>query len=371
MKELLEICGTLQRQHEGDFALATVIHVEGSAYRRPGARMLIAPSGESWGMISGGCLEHDVMIRARRVMKSAVPVTVRYDSTSDEDIIFGTGLGCNGVVDVFVEPLANQLRESLIEAVEHCHQTRQRGAIATIVKLSDDSALPHTHAFLTPDGWKGHRVLTSLLVEHVPKNEDSIIISEKGPRSDLDIFVQPLLPAIQLVIFGGGFDVAPLIHIAKATGLQTIVVDSRQRPSWTRTLREADSVMLCPAVEALPQIHLDSRTVAVVMNHHFESDRDTLAALTQVGLPYVGLLGPKRRREKLLNAVKSSGIEISDAFVKSLYGPAGLDIGAKDPEQIALSIMAEILAVLNERDAEPVRDRLIPLHVHPPALAYA
>jgi xanthine/CO dehydrogenase XdhC/CoxF family maturation factor len=302
-------------------------------------------------------------------MKSRVPVTVRYDSTSDEDIIFGTGLGCNGIVDVFVEPLANQFRESLIKAVRHCHQTRQHGAIATIVKCGENFDLSHSHAFLTREGWTGNRVLTSLLADNVPQIDDCVVICEKA--SGADIFIQPLLPPIQLVVFGGGFDVAPLIHIAKAAGFQTVVIDSRQRPSWAQTLREADSVMLSPPDEALPQIHFDSRTVAVVMNHHFESDRDALAALTQVRLPYLGLLGPKRRREKLLDAVKRIGGDISDEFVEGLHGPAGLDIGAKNPEQIALSIMAEILAVLNQRNAKPVRERLMPLHVPSPSLAYA
>ena len=113
MKELLEICAALNGLGDDLCALATVIHVEGSAYRRPGARMLLTPDGRSWGMVSGGCLEHDVLDHARRAMQSGESRVVRYDSMSDDDIIFGTGLGCNGIIDVFIEPIPKQFSESL------------------------------------------------------------------------------------------------------------------------------------------------------------------------------------------------------------------------------------------------------------------
>src|SRR4051794_30586901 len=129
MKELIEICAALKQNGHAECALATVIAVEGSAYRRPGARMLLAPDGRSWGMVSGGCLEHDVVEHARRTLKSGDARIVRYDSTSDSDIVFGTGLGCNGVVDVLIEPVTRGLSESLIAAVECCRTTRLPGAM--------------------------------------------------------------------------------------------------------------------------------------------------------------------------------------------------------------------------------------------------
>jgi xanthine dehydrogenase accessory factor len=170
-----------------------------------------------------------------------------------------------------------------------------------------------------------------------------------------------LLPPVHVVIFGGWLDVLPLIHMSKEVGFHVTVIDPRQRLSSRRLFQEADAVLLCPAEDALAQIQIDERTVAVVMNHHFERDQETLSALSHVSLNYVGTLGPKRRREKMLNGLKEAGVFISDDFVQTLHGPAGLDIGAKTPEEIALSIMAEILSVLSGHNAKPIRERGVAL----------
>jgi len=371
MKELIEICTALKDPRRPTCALATVIHVEGSAYRRPGARMLIGGNGETWGMISGGCLEHDVLSHARRVMRSGVPTIVHYDSTSTEDIIFGTGLGCNGLIDVLIEPVTEDYRRLLIQTVEACQRTRRPGAIATQIDPPSTVDTVQLHAFLVQGVWKGNPGLTQLLSPLNPGLEDSTIQLHAVAKEARRIFVQPLLPPIQLVIFGGWFDVIPLVRLAKEVGFQTIVVDSRQRPASVRLFREADSVMLCSPADALSKIQFDSRTVTVVMNHHFDSDRETLEALSRISTPYVGLLGPRRRREKLLAEVQKSGVEVSATFLASLHGPAGLDIGANTPAKIALSIVAEILARLNDRTGNAIGDHLSPWQIAPNALTYA
>ncbi len=129
MKELLDICSALQQIGSEPCALATVIKVEGSAYRRPGARMLLSLTGDSWGMVSGGCLESDVRHHARYALQTGQPRIVRYDSTSADDIVFGTGLGCNGVVDVFIEPVTEEFKRSFVSAVQMCEITREKGAL--------------------------------------------------------------------------------------------------------------------------------------------------------------------------------------------------------------------------------------------------
>src|SRR4051812_30783947 len=149
MKELLEIAGALEQLGDAPCALATVINVEGSAYRRPGARMLLAPNGRSWGMVSGGCLESDVMDHARRALQSGQPRVVRYDSTSEDDIVFGTGLGCNGIIDVLIEPVTKEFKEAFVPAVQRCHNTREPGAVATLVANPEDSNRANEHAFFT------------------------------------------------------------------------------------------------------------------------------------------------------------------------------------------------------------------------------
>lgn len=365
MKELVEISSALKSLGDQPSALATVIQVEGSAYRRAGARMLMTPDGQFWGMVSGGCLEHEIFDHGRRALQSGRSRVVRYDSTSEDDIVFGTGLGCNGVIDVFIEPITERFRESFIHAVGSCQQTRRAGALATGIDG------PAEHAFLADGMWTGNETLRPLLEVFPAGIEKSVLLSKEVSGNAARVFVQPLLPPIQLVIFGGWLDVIPLIRFAREIGLQVVVVDSRQRSSSRRFFREAEAVLLCSPKEALAQIQFDARTVAVLMNHSFDRDQEALAALIQISTPFLGMLGPKRRQQKILDNLRNDGVAISDEFARHIHGPVGLDIGAETPEEIALSIMAEILAVLNGRNAKPVRDRGTPLHVPQPALAYA
>lgn len=334
--------------------MATVIHVEGSAYRHPGARMLITPEGQSWGMISGGCLEHDILQQARACLQTGRSRIVRYDSTSDDDVIFGTGLGCNGVIDILLEPVTDAFRAGFIETVERCDRTRQRAAIATVIEGIIPNH-PECHAFLSPDGWKGYE-----LPEYQEGAAKPAIHSFELSGGPARIFVQPLIPRVQLVLFGGWLDVLPVVRIAREVAFQVIVVDSRQRGTSLRFFREADTVLLCPPEEALSRITLDDRTVVVLMNHHFESDREALRELVGSDIPFIGMLGPKRRQQRILDDLRNEGEILTDDFVGRLHGPVGLDLGASGPEEIALSIMAEILAVVNQRSAKPIRERIAP-----------
>lgn len=315
--------------------------------------MLLTLDGGSWGMVSGGCLESDVMDHARRALQSGQARVVRYDSTSEDDIVFGTGLGCNGIIDVLIEPVTREFKESFINAVHCCIQTRQVGGIATLV---GDPGRDQTiqHAFFTAGRWIGSKTLASVLNIHSAQPDKT---SLTGAHGESQVFIQQLLPPVHLVIFGGWLDVIPLIRIGKEVGFRVSVVDPRQRLSSRRLFHEADAVLLCSAEQALSEIQCDDRTVAVVMNHHFERDQETLSALAERPLNYIGTLGPKRRQERMLTGLRDNGLSISDDFVKTLRGPVGLDIGAKTPEEIALSIMAEILSVLNKTNAKPIRER--------------
>jgi xanthine/CO dehydrogenase XdhC/CoxF family maturation factor len=367
MKELLEICAALRNLGDQPCALATVIQVEGSAYRKPGARMLLTPDGNSWGMVSGGCLEHDVLDHAHHALETGRPRVVRYDSTSDNDIIFGTGLGCNGIIDVLVEPISQQFRVSFVKAVEHSRTTRKTGGIATVIPDGKVGSSGQ-HAFFENDGWIGDSALIHQLKVQPPRNEAIVTLSDHGLAGAVRVFIQPLPPPIQLVIFGGWLDVVPLIRMAHEVGFHSLVVNSRAGLSSNRFFHEADAILACSPAEALPQIQFDSRTVAVLMNHNFERDSEALSALLRVPLIYLGMLGPKRRTEKMLAEVQAGGMNVSDEFRQNIHGPAGLDLGAKTPEEIALSIMAEILALRNARTGNPFRD---PKILSPPAFSYA
>jgi len=346
MKELLNISAALQDLDDQPCALATVIEVEGSSYRRPGARMLLSPDGRSWGMISGGCLEHDVMDHARRTLESGHARTVRYDSTSADDIVFGTGLGCNGVINVFIEPVTRLFRRLFIRAVDSCNRTRECGGIATLMNRESGVVRSWEHAFLSRCGnWIGGgpslRELDSVFTGINGEPDGEAFTAELSGGT---VFIQPLLPPIHLVIFGGWLDVVPLIHIAKELGFCVTVVDARQGASSPALFREADSVLRCSPAEAVTRLKFDHRTAVVLMAHHFERDQEALGALARTNPFYIGMLGPKRRQEKILAALDARNVVFADGFAGKLCGPAGLDLGATSPETIALAILAEIQA---------------------------
>jgi hypothetical protein len=196
MKELIEICAALKTLERNACALATVIHVEGSAYRRPGARMLMTPAGQVWGMVSGGCLEHDVLDQGRRALESNQSRIVRYDSTSEDDLLFGTGLGCNGVIDVLVEPVTPRLRELLLRAIESCCATRRPSVLATGI---DGSGVftSDQHVLLTDGGWTGTHTLLSVMEGRLPATESPVLLSGEIRGILGRVFVQLLLPPLQ------------------------------------------------------------------------------------------------------------------------------------------------------------------------------
>ena len=359
MKELLKISAALQDLDGKPCALATVIDVEGSAYRRPGARMLLSPDGRSWGMISGGCLEHDVMDHARRALESGQARTVRYDSTSVDDIVFGTGLGCNGIINVFIEPVTSEFRRQFVQAIEGCNQTRECGGIATLVSGGGGRARSWHHAFLTRDGnWVGggSSIRELDFISTGTTGEPFTAELPEGP-----VFVQPLLPPIHLVVFGGWLDIVPLIRIAKEVGFRVTVVDARRRDSSPALFQEADSVLLCSPAEAVSRLKLDHRTAVVLMAHHFEHDQEALGALAESSpfySPfYIGMLGPKRRQEKILAALADEKVVLAEGFTGKICGPVGLDLGATAPETIALAIVAEIQAKYAGRSGGMLNER--------------
>src|SRR4051812_13010397 len=173
--------------------------------------MLLTPEGGSWGMVSGGCLESDVMDHARRALQSGRPRVVRYDSTSDDDIVFGTGLGCNGIIDVLIEPVTTDFKGAFVGAVQTCHKTRNPGAVATLVENQDRSSRSSEHAIFSAGKWIGSESLASLLNLGFVDPDKPALTSEHGGAP---VFIQRLLPPVHLVIFGGWLDVIPLIHMS-------------------------------------------------------------------------------------------------------------------------------------------------------------
>lgn len=364
MKEIQEIIAAFTETQPGKkIALATVIEVSGSTYRRPGAKMLMTETGTRIGSISGGCLEEDVFEQAKAVMASGKPTIIQYDTTSPDDIIWGLGLGCNGLVRVFIELLEPQLNP--VSFIAKCWRQRQTGVIATVVTITEIGK----YLMLQEDGkvTSDLNLLTKQVLDdaHVALNSGkSLLKLYQLPQGEAQIFIEVIQPPLPLVIFGAGHDAQPVVELAKALAWQVTVVDSRPAYAKKERFPAADDIIIAYPEEVSQKVCLNSGTVAVVMTHNYLHDQEILRTLLPSAVSYIGLLGPKSRTQQLLGELEQEGINPTCEQMQRLYGPVGLDIGADTPEEIALAIIAEIKAVLAARGAGFLRNRTQPIH-HP------
>jgi xanthine/CO dehydrogenase XdhC/CoxF family maturation factor len=324
-------------------------------------------------MISGGCLENDARERAREVMATGKPVLVTYDSTAPEDIIFGLGLGCNGVVKVMIEPLAPDDGAGFESFLSECLQRRLAGRIATVFEVDGKSAPIKAGSRLLrwPDGRVTasfqDRALMATLIHAMDASEGRRAATRRirlGNGCDVGVLIETIAPPVPLIIFGGGEDAIPVANFAKLIGWDVTIIDARPAYALPERFPTADRV-LCLRPESLlenPAVELSPQTVAMMMTHNFTHDKALLRRLLPTKLRYVGVLGPKSRTQKLLDELASEGITFSPECLSRLHGPAGLDIGAETPEEIAISIISEMRAVLADRNGGQLRDRIGSIH---------
>ncbi len=359
MKELQDIITTYNKlKNSGEtIALATVVKVVGSTYRRPGARMLMSTKGEMVGSLSGGCLEGDVLEQAQEVMNSKKSRLVSYDTTSEADILWGLGMGCQGIVDIFIEPLSRDSGTILMSFLADCLEHRKPGVLVTIFK---SKAIEHHHLMLSPDGNFITKItdysLVQLLLNH-SKNAQRAGKSFHISTHNIEAFIEVIHPPLSLIIFGAGHDAIPIVYFAKQLGWSVTVLDRRPAYATSSKFPEADDIIISEYEKLPKSVILDEKTVAVVMTHNYIYDLTILQNILPLPLRYLGILGPRRRTEKLLGE-----ISIDEQYKKRLYAPVGLDIGADNPQEIALAIIAEIQAVITNRSAGFLRHRHLPIH---------
>ncbi len=330
MKELPAIVAALLAPDAQPAVLATLVHVEGSSYRRPGARLLVRADGTRLGSISGGCLEEDVVARAGQVRTSGRPEAVIYDTTSENDLVWGVGLGCHGVVRVLIENVAPH--PAWAAALSRSFEQRRATALA-VVHEGDDRA-----------SW-GTR------------------LAAPGDCPDPGrLFLDTIAPPIALIIFGAGDDAQPLARLAHELGWRVTIADPRPAFATAARFPTARSIVVGATDSLVGQTAPDANTLTVVMTHHYVHDLPILRALLSRPLAYLGLLGPKKRADKILADLASTGLIVTEEQRARLHAPVGLDLGADSPEQVALSMLAEMQSVLAGRDARPLRDRTRPIH---------
>jgi xanthine/CO dehydrogenase XdhC/CoxF family maturation factor len=390
MKELRDIIQRLSGDRgDGAHAIATVIEVRGSAFRRPGARMLIAAGGRLVGSVSGGCLEADVCKRAEAIIASGVPEVLTYDTTSDADIVWGLGLGCNGIVRILVEPVAAGARPPYLDFVRERLDRGEPATIATVTGVSPNPAaaagglgsaprvgarvLLHqdgtiASADVTDPAWLA-RVLDT--TRRALDDRDSRVISSTDPATgiELELYCETIKPPVPLVIFGSGDDAAMVGRLAKTLGWHVTIVDRRPSYLTRERLPEADVLTLCEPDAIVEHVPLSPRTAALVMTHNYLQDFAILEILLPRGLAYIGQLGPRRRTDRLLQELAAAHGTASYGETRGLHAPVGLDLGAETPEEIALAIVAEIQAVTTQREAGFLRNRPGPIHLASPAPA--
>ncbi len=368
MKELQDIVNAFDKaNNEGkQTALATVVLVEGSSYRRAGARMLITEDGQLTGAISGGCLEGDALRKARLVMAQNKPMLVTYDTTDDDDAKFGVGLGCNGIIHILIEPLFNNQEVTPIHLFRQFLSKREPLVLITLFSLNNkQAAQPGTCLLLNKDqhiqgSFPDESIKDALLADakNVLKNGNSVTKTYVYGNK-FTCFIELLHPAISLVIFGAGNDAIPLVQFAAILGWHITLVDGRANYAVPERFPLVKKIIISKPQHSLQQIVLDGQTVIVLMTHNYNYDMAMLRQLLPLQLPYIATLGPKKRLQRMLDELNDEGLNINSRQLKSIYGPAGLDIGSENSDEIALSIIAEIQAVLKNRSGASLRNKTV------------
>jgi xanthine dehydrogenase accessory factor len=409
MKEVADIIALARTRRVEHAALATVVRIEGSSYRRPGASLLTTADGRRLGSVSGGCLERDVEKHAKEVLASGEPQLVIYDTREDSDMVFGTALGCGGLVEIFIERLplqdergpvarwatAADRRETLAELMIVAAPSSAPMAVGQRAWVgvapanaagaggvnANASAAGSTNASASADerergddGFGGTSpslepaaasLVSALMHEAKPTIDarQSGLVTRTTASGDVRAFVRVIEPPVRLVICGAGDDAQPLARMADTLGWRVWVLDHRAGFATRERFPEAERVEVVVAGELPKDVTLDRRTVAVIMNHHYPSDGAWLSALAPLPITYLGLLGARHRTARLLHDAELP--PPGPNGLPHLFAPAGLDIGAEGPEGIALAMLAEMQSVIAGRRGGRLRESSSPIQQTP------
>jgi xanthine/CO dehydrogenase XdhC/CoxF family maturation factor len=357
---ILSICRTEPEAARGG-VLATVVHVKGSAYRRPGARMLILADGRRIGTVSGGCLEGDVSKKAWWFTEDGRPAVRAYDTSSDDDAVWEFGMGCNGVVTVLFERVDSAETQETLRFLA-THRALRRGAvIATVVAASPASrARIGERLLVEAAGACGGSLRGSPLEAEILARATVCFLHQKSCLVHLagcDVFVEWIGAPVPLVVFGAGHDAIPLVKFAKELGWHVTVADGRPNYAQASRFPDADRIVFLRREDLLAGIEITRESMVVLMTHNYPMDVKLVERILRGKPRYLGLLGPRARGEKLL---AEAGQPVHGVDV---HAPVGLDLGSDTPETIALSIIAEVQASLSGRRGGMLKWRDDAIHV--------
>ncbi|MCW3100167.1 MAG: xanthine dehydrogenase [Chthonomonadaceae bacterium] len=352
-------------------ALATVVSVDGSAYRRPGARMLVYADGRRFGSLSGGCLEADVAAHALQTLETGKPKTVRYDPNhANGDVILETG--CKGSIGILVEPVARLDTASSLVFLSQVFHGRHAGMMATVFEVEGSTKVHAGDRLMISSKFQpvAGALCASPLADSIV--HDAAVIQGNGraavssyalPEGTVHVLLETLRPPVALVICGAGHDTVPLAKIATAMGWLVTVADSNGAALTAERYPDVPSLLPIPPACLTAHLSPDSRTAAVIMTHRYNLDMEWFRELLPSAMTYLGVLGPRRRWRQMQVDLAAGGDVFSEQDIARVHSPAGLDIGSETPEEIAMAIVAEIQAVMAARSGGFLRNRDVAMHI--------
>lgn len=339
----------LGREQGEDMVLVTVYETLGSTYSKAGTRMLITAGGDSLGLVSGGCLEGDLAARARQVLAANEAMTVTYDLRDEADELFGLGIGCNGLIRVLLQALNADNGYEPMSSIARALLGDEPAALATVVASNRADVAAGASLIVDAAGARSlglpgdcASAIAGACTAAVERGGASLAREREG----LSVLYMPLVPVPKLLLLGAGLDAVPLVNMAAELGWRVWVADHRPAYLERAGFERAEQKRLVVPATLAGDLDLARFDAIVVMSHHLNTDREYLRQLAGVDVPYLGLLGPPARKERLLGELGDAGA----ALRPRLRGPVGIDIGADAAESIALSIAAEILAAAVRTD---------------------
>ena len=370
MKEIAEILKVVDGFADEERAvLATVVDLKGSGYRLPGARMLIKANGDAVGTVSGGCLEADVMERAKRVLETGRAEVFVYDTTADENSVFSLNMGCRGVLRILLEPISRE--SEIIEVIRDAYEQRRSLTVATLIDSGTTAHVVGSRVIVDDLDPSDDRDQNYLSKDFANLHDDLATFSGsvsnyetihyEAEDGTVEFVFESIRPPVQIVILGAGADAVPLADAAHGLGWRVKVYDHRPAFLSRERFGSAGELMKTDR-DAAPPIDTDELTAIVLMNHNYDRDKLTLPAALRSNAFYVGALGPKKRTAQMMDELAAAGETFDQYDLAHLRSPAGLDIGGDTPEAIAISIIAEIQSVLKNRPGGPLRDRNAPIY---------
>lgn len=350
--------------------LATVVHVEGSSYRQAGARMLIADDGQLTGAISGGCLEGDALKKALLALRQGQNKLLTYDTNDEEDAVMGAQLGCNGVIQVLLEPIRSDHPDNPLELLRLLAGQEEVLAIATVFNMDKQQSQPGTSALFDRQMRMRGTIAGETLLRAIQADVFQAFETQRSQVYEYHIagkaqqvLIEICLPPPHLVLVGAGNDALAPAQIAALLGWKVTVADGRPTHANSRRFAGGCQVLVSKPESLLDNLRMDRRTAFVLMTHNYPYDLAVFRLLLQrPDIPYIGILGPRKKYLRMLDDLGREGIQLSPEQEARVFAPVGLDLGAENAAEIGLSVLSEIQAVLSHANGGHLRNLPGPIH---------